>query len=172
MLDVRLSKKRHIFIHQTKLINKIIREFSPKIKGIEKDTPMSVHEHVIIPDENEGKSMLKRYQHGVGSFLYLVKLSRPDLTNSVRELSKCMTKCNIASYNQMLRVISYLKMYNNYGINLKWNQKMNENIDLKCYVDSDWGGDTVNRKSISGWIITFNGNPIMWRSKHQSIVDQ
>ena len=118
---------------------------------------MSVHEHVIIPDENEEKSMLKRYQHGVGSFLYLVKLSHPDLTNSVRELSKCMTKCNRASYNQMLRVISYLKMYSNYVIKLKWNQKMNENIDLKCYVDSDWGGDTVNRKSISGWIIMFNG---------------
>ena len=50
--------------------------------------------------------------------------------------------------------------------------KMNENIDLKCYVDSDWGGDTVNRKSISGWIITFNGNPIVWSSKQQSIVAQ
>ena len=72
----------------------------------------------------------------------------------------------------MLRVISYLKMYNNYGINLKWNKKMNENIDLNCYVDSDWGGDTVNRKSISGWIITFNGNPIVWTSKQQSIVAQ
>ena len=78
---------------------------------------MSVHEHVIMPDENEEKSMLKRYHHGVGSLLYLVKLSRPDLTNSVRELSKCMTKCDRDSCNQMLRVISYLKMYNKYGIN-------------------------------------------------------
>ena len=72
----------------------------------------------------------------------------------------------------MLRVISYLKMYNNYGIKLKWNQKMNEKIDLKCYEDSDWGGDTVNRKSISVWIITFNGNPIVWSSKQKSIVSQ
>ena len=24
--------------------------------------------------------------------------------------------------------------------------KMNENIDLKCYVDSDWGGNKVKRK--------------------------
>ena len=50
-----IKEKDTILIHQTKLINKIIREFSPEIKGTEKDTPMSVHEHVIIPDENEGK---------------------------------------------------------------------------------------------------------------------
>ena len=79
-----IKEKDTILIHQTKLINKIIREFSTEIKGTEKDTPMSVHEHVIMPDENEEKSMLKRYQHGVGSLLYLVKLSSPDLTKSVR----------------------------------------------------------------------------------------
>jgi len=94
------------------------------------------------------------------------------MINSVRELSKCMTKRNIETYNQMLRVISYLNIYKNYGIKLKCNQKMNENIDLKFYVDSDWGGDTVNRKRISGCIIMFNGNPILWRSKRKSIVAQ
>ena len=31
-----IKEKDTIFIHQTKLINKIIREFSPEIKGIEK----------------------------------------------------------------------------------------------------------------------------------------
>ena len=125
-----------------------------------------------MTDENEEKSILKRYQHGVGSFLYLVKLSLPDITNYVRELRKCMNECNRDSYNQVLRVIDYFNMYKNYGLNLKCNQKMNENIYLKCYVDSDWGGNTFNRKRISVQIITFNVNPIMWRLKQKSILSQ
>ena len=83
-----------------------------------------------------------------------------------------MKNCNIVSYNQILRVIAYLKMYKNYGINIKWNQKMNENIDLKFYVDSDWGVHKVNRKRISLWIIMFNGNPIVWSLKQKGIVSQ
>ena len=63
-----IKVKDTIFIHQTKLINNIIRELSPEIKCSEKDTQMSVHEYVIITDKNEEKSILKRYQHGVGFF--------------------------------------------------------------------------------------------------------
>ena len=30
------------------------------------------------------------YRSGVGTLLYVTKLSRPDITNHVRELSKCL----------------------------------------------------------------------------------
>ena len=33
-----------------------------------------------------------RYRSGVGMLLYLVKFSRPDIANSVRELNKAMYK--------------------------------------------------------------------------------
>ena len=37
-------------------------------------------------DEKEQKS----YRSGIGTLMYLVKLSRPELSNTVRELSKVM----------------------------------------------------------------------------------
>ena len=89
----------------------------------------------------------------------------------MRELSKCMTKPNKESQNQLLRVLRYLSVKRNYGIKLKLNKNIDEKVVIKCYVDSDWGGDTESRKSISGWIIMFNGIPIVWGSKQQSIVE-
>ena len=87
-----IKKDGYIFIHQRKLIDKLLEYFKSEIKNKEKETPMGIHEHTLIPEENEYPTLLKRYQHGVGSLLYLVKLSIPDLNNCVRELSKFMKK--------------------------------------------------------------------------------
>ena len=52
-------------------------------------------------------------------------------------------------------------MKGNYGIKLKWNENIDEKVVIKCYVDSDWGGDTESRKRISIWIIMLNDSPIV-----------
>jgi hypothetical protein len=57
-----------------------------------------------IKPENEEylkKEEMKKYQSGVGSLLYLLKHSRPELSNPIRELLKCM---NGANYNPMKEV--------------------------------------------------------------------
>ena len=41
---------------------------------------------------------------------------------------------------------------------------------MKAYTDSDFAGDTDNRKSISGFVIYLNGCPLAWRSKQQKSV--
>jgi hypothetical protein len=44
----------------------------------------------------------------VGLLLFLIKHSRPDLANVVRELSKCMDGASIAAYKEMLRVVKFV----------------------------------------------------------------
>ena len=41
---------------------------------------------------------------------------------------------------------------------------------LICYVDSDWGGDLVDRKSVSGSLIKVFGNTVAWSTKKQNTV--
>ncbi len=36
---------------------------------------------------------------------------------------------------------------------------------LVGYCNTDWGGCTIDRKSISGYVFTLAGGPIMWASK-------
>ena len=49
------------------------------------------------------------YRSGVGTLLYLTKHSRPDITNPVRELSKCMDGVSMAHITEMYRgVINFV----------------------------------------------------------------
>ena len=55
--------------------------------------------------------------------------------------------------------------------NLKLRFKRNDKVDiLECYVDADWAGDCVDRKSTTGYIIKLYGNVIHWKSRKQGSV--
>ena len=41
-------------------------------------------------------------------------------------------------------------------------------MDMRVYVDSDHAGDTVTRRSRTGFVIFLNGAPIYWKSKKQT----
>ena len=48
------------------------------------------------------------YRLGVGMLLYLVKQSRPDIANCVRELSNVLDDTTDCAFNEMLRIIKYV----------------------------------------------------------------
>ena len=58
----------------------------------------------FVRPNNEDKIdsvMQSKYRSGVGMMLYLIKYSRPDLANVVRELSKCMGGSSLAAHREM-----------------------------------------------------------------------
>lgn len=42
--------------------------------------------------------------------------------------------------------------------------------EIVTYVDSDWGGDTNDRKSVSGFLLKVFGNTVAWTTRKQSSV--
>lgn len=52
---------------------------------------------------------------------------------------------------------------------LKYTRKSKE-LPLSCYVDSNWGGDQQDRKSVSGYLIQIFGNTINWTTRKQNCV--
>ena len=50
----------------------------------------------------------KEYWLGVGMSLYLVKHSRPDITNVTREISKANNGVNPVAFKELLHVIKYV----------------------------------------------------------------
>ena len=77
------------------------------------------------------------YRSGVGSLLCLVKLSRPDIANIVRELAKCMSRASIAALNELFRVIKFVLSTANYGLRIEPKMQEDEMWDLVVYSDSD-----------------------------------
>ena len=51
--------------------------------------------------------------------LYLVKHSRPDIANAVRELSKSMDGATASGMKELKRVIKYVLDTSQYGLKLK-----------------------------------------------------
>ena len=51
------------------------------------------------------KTKHTKYRSGVGMLLFLVKYSRPDISNAVRELSKANLGPKPAHYKNLLRTI-------------------------------------------------------------------
>jgi hypothetical protein len=49
-----------------------------------------------------------RFRSGVGMLPYLIKHSRSDIVNVVRELDKCMDDATLAGCKEMLRVIRFV----------------------------------------------------------------
>ena len=103
--------------------------------------------------------------------LYLVKHSRPDIANAVRELTKCMDLGTPVAYKELLKVVKFVLHTKDLGL------KMYPNINFEALLwellllsDSDHAGDKLSRMSISGFIMFLCGVPIMWRSKAQKIV--
>ena len=117
-------------------------------------------------DDNEAQST---YRTGVGMLLYMVKHSRPDIANSVRELSKVLGCCNMGDFKEMKRVIKYVLDTPTKGLKIE-PEVTQGNWKLEIFSDSDFSGDKETRLSVSGFILYVCGVPISWRSKQQRSV--
>eukprot|EP00253_Pinus_taeda_P023871 PITA_23871 len=53
-----------------------------------------------------------------------------------------------------------------YGIHYEANCSLN----LFTFTDSDWAGDTIDRKSTSGYVLSLGSGPICWSSKKQAAI--
>ncbi len=81
--------------------------------------------------------------------LYLVNHSRPDITNTVRELSKVLDGAKHEAFKEMLRVIKYVMDTKHMGLRMEPIEG-GETWELVCYCDSDYASDPDSRRSVSG----------------------
>jgi len=71
------------------------------------------------------------------------------------------------------RILPYLKSCSDYGLVYNNNNRVNNMTDkltITGYCDSDWGGDTADSKSTTGYIVLVNNNIISWNTKKQPTV--
>ena len=100
-----------------------------------------------------------KYRSGVGMLLFLVKYSRPDISNTVRELSKANLGPNPAHYKKLLRTIKYVIESKQRALHYKISDmdKEEEMWKIKAFGDSDFAGDKGKRLSVTGFCIYLYG---------------
>ena len=157
-----------MWIHQPKLLKHLKQEFSQYIHTTKVYvTPAGPKTMCMRPQEGDmliSPEEQTKFRSGVGMLLYLVKHSRPDISNAVRELSKVADGATPGHWKAMIRLIKYVMDTEHYGLKLK-PKKQDELFYLEGISDSEYAGDKDNRISVYGYILYFCGAPIAWKSK-------
>jgi Reverse transcriptase (RNA-dependent DNA polymerase) len=157
-----------IWIHQPKLIKHLKEQFGDLVKDIKHHTtPASPKSIICRPQQGDVLILATdqtKYRSGVGMLLYLVKHSRLDIANAVRELSKVADGANLARWKALLRAIKYVLDTEFLALKIK-PKRSNTLFYLEGVSDSDYAGDRDTRVSVYGYIIYFCGAPIAWKSK-------
>ena len=112
----------------------------------------------LLSDASSEMIHATMYRQMICSLMYLTNM-RPDIffvVSTLRHVHLMIAK----------HALRYLKGTFDYGIKYEVNQKIN----LEGYVDSDWAGSAINRKSTSGCCFSMGSGMISWFSRKQSCV--
>lgn len=108
----------------------------------------------------------KPFRELIGSLMYLMLGTRPDICFSVNFFSRFQDKATDEIWGYLKRVLRYLR--GNTNVCLIYHR--NQSKELCCYVDADWGNDTIDRKSITGFVFKLYNNTVMWCTRKQKCV--
>ncbi|GKA93219.1 putative ribonuclease H-like domain-containing protein [Tanacetum coccineum] len=105
------------------------------------------------------------YRSMIGSLMYLTA-SRPDIMFAVCACARFQVTPKTSRLLVVKRIFLYLKSKPNLGL---WYSK-DSPFELVAYTDSDYGGATLDRKSITGGCQFLGNRLISWQCKKQTVV--
>jgi hypothetical protein len=120
------------------------------------------------PKTDEEKSEMEKipYRGIVGSLLYAARGAHPEIAYAVSALSRFCAYPGKIHWTYAKRVLGYLKGVMDKGLHYT-SSSIEHGVEIAIHTDSDWGSNPDDRKSISGFVVTINGNPVSWSSRTQ-----
>ncbi|XP_057771095.1 secreted RxLR effector protein 161-like [Salvia miltiorrhiza] len=121
-------------------------------------------------DENVRKEMANvPYANAVGSIMYIMICTRPDLSHGISVVSRYMADPGKYHWEALKWVLRYLKGAFDLGILFK-RVGVDVNNPLKGYVDLDFAANLDSRRSQTGYVFTLYGAAVSWRPLLQPVV--
>lgn len=155
--EVRLNQKTYI--------SKILERF-----GMTECKPRSTPCELKLDFDGDGEiTDPKRYREVIGSLIYVMTCTRPDLSWIVSKLSQYLSQPKQQHMIAAKHVMRYLKGTIDNELCYK---KSAESLHLVAYSDADWAQNLSDRRSTTGYCIslTEKGPAVSWKSKKQPTV--
>ena len=105
------------------------------------------------------------YASVVGSLMYAMVCTRPDIAHAVGVLSRFMSNPGKEHWTEVKQVFRYLRGTSDYGLCYQGRPGLERMLDIHGFVDADWAGDLDQRRSTSGYVFNLFGGAISWMSK-------
>ena len=161
---VRDTARRSLKISQEAYISRV-----PKDNGMDQCATVFTPVDPAVPLSKPSEGFLatpsdkQRYQSAVGSLMYAMLGTRPDIAYPVGLVSSYSTNPSNEHWTAVNRIFRYLAGTKALGIIYRGSGICGG------FTNSDWRGSN-NRRSTSGYVFLLNGVTISWASRKQSLV--
>ena len=116
--------------------------------------------------KNDGRSIAQlEYASAIGSLMYLMHCTRPDIAFAVCKLSRYTSNPSGEHWKAISRVFGYLTK--TIGLGLFYNDFP---ATLEGYTDASSITNEKGNISISGWLFLLGGGAISWASKKKTCI--
>ncbi|KAF0709191.1 hypothetical protein AaE_012946 [Aphanomyces astaci] len=126
-------------------------------------TPELADQEDLWHDENQPSVDQGEYRAMIGSLVYLMVCTRPDIAHAVQRLSCHLHAPRTPHLLGAKRVLRYLSGTKTWGIQFGTGEPT-----LGGYCDASWA-TRPDRRSTTGFLWSFLGGPLMWKSVRQRI---
>ncbi|KAK2366240.1 putative mitochondrial protein [Trifolium repens] len=156
-------------LSQAEYINRVLQRFNmDNAKPV--STPLASHFRLSkdqSPKTEEEKESMANipYASAIGSLMYAMVCTRPDIGHAVGVVSRFMSNPGKTHWEAVKWILRYLR-----GTKEKCLCFGKGELKVQGYVDADFAGEVDHRRSTTGYIFTVGTTAISWMSRIQKIV--
>jgi hypothetical protein len=184
LLGMRITRnrsQRELFIDQEQYLEKVLARMGLPLHSSStckpRTTPVSGKYEKLEPaKDNEERTDVSQYQRDIGSIMYAMVYSRPDIAFHIGQLSQQLRDPTVRHQSAVKELGRYLrstiKQKIRYGPSQHKNSPTSQvpsSDKLLLYSDADWA-NMKDRKSISGHVAMLYNGPVAYGSKKQRAV--
>lgn len=153
-------KNKILILEQPQYAEKLLRDHSmDQVTPV--STPIDGYTSIAVAHPEEARADQREYQRRIGSLMYLMIGTRPDLAFAIGKLSQFCIDSTIRHMNALNRVLEYVRGTTYLGLRY---QSSGEPIG---YSDSAYGDDQEDRKSTYGFAFLCGQAACIWYSRKQ-----
>jgi len=154
-----------ITLSLTTFIDKILNSFSMHDCN-PVSTPIDPNHRLKAIEVDEQRTDTTAYQQIIGSLMYLVTGTRPDLAYTITHLFQLNLSPSITHLTAAKRVLRYLEGTKDRHLFYPWNNQ----LKITPYMDASYGNCLDTRRSFSGYIFQLGNDTISLRCRKQRSV--
>jgi hypothetical protein len=169
-LNMEISRnrdKKEIYLNQSQYIDSVLKKFAD-FPCKEVETPLPYNHNLTLPaEEEEAVPGQERYAELVGSLMYLMVCTRPDLAYPLSVLGRFVGEGRHGSkhWKAALRVLGYVAHTKHLRLTLG-----GEKSELEGFTDASWADHQDDRRSSQGYCMTLGSGMISWKATRSPAV--
>ncbi|GJX49859.1 retrotransposon protein, putative, ty1-copia subclass [Tanacetum coccineum] len=124
----------------------------------------------MCASSDEEKAYMKKvpYASAVGSIMYVVRCTRPDVAFAQNLVSRYQQNPGKLHWVAVKHILKYLR--NTKDMFLVYGGNPDTELDVTGFCDASWQCDKDDTKSQTGYVFIVNGGAVDWKSKKQTTI--